>query len=124
MTAGRADMLRAEVGGLSIAYRQARRGLALALLHGFSLRLACGVAHLDAFSAEFNVIAWTAPGAGRSSDPPDTLVLGDCADCLATPLESADDEHGVVDRRRAPLVEPVGGVQTRSHCNSTDPRRS
>ena len=35
MTAGRADMLRVEVGGLKIAYRQARRGLALALLHVF-----------------------------------------------------------------------------------------
>jgi pimeloyl-ACP methyl ester carboxylesterase len=36
------------------------------------------------------VIAWDAPGAGQSPDPPDTFGIGDWADCLAGFLDAVD----------------------------------
>jgi pimeloyl-ACP methyl ester carboxylesterase len=38
-------------------------------------------------SDEFDVVAWDAPGCGRSSDPPETFRLPDYADCLAEFIE-------------------------------------
>jgi pimeloyl-ACP methyl ester carboxylesterase len=38
---------------------------------------------IAAFSDEFTVVAWDAPGAGRSSDPPDGFGMAGYADCLA-----------------------------------------
>jgi pimeloyl-ACP methyl ester carboxylesterase len=38
---------------------------------------------LDGLSDEFTVVAWDAPGAGRSSDPPERFGLDGYADCLA-----------------------------------------
>jgi pimeloyl-ACP methyl ester carboxylesterase len=42
---------------------------------------------LDGLSDEFTVIAWDAPGAGRSDDPPERFGLDGYADCLAGFLE-------------------------------------
>ena len=39
---------------------------------------------------DFRVIAWDAPGAGESSDPPDGFTLTDWADCLASFLDAVD----------------------------------
>jgi pimeloyl-ACP methyl ester carboxylesterase len=44
---------------------------------------------LDSLSKYFMVIAWDAPGAGLSEDPPDNYTIGDWADCLAQLLDSA-----------------------------------
>jgi pimeloyl-ACP methyl ester carboxylesterase len=35
------------------------------------------------YPTKFTVVAWDAPGFGRSSDPPETFRLPDYADCLA-----------------------------------------
>jgi pimeloyl-ACP methyl ester carboxylesterase len=62
-------------------------GPPLALVHGF-----VGDAHstwgsqIDALADEFTVVAWDAPGAGRSSDPPDGFGMNDYADCFAALL--------------------------------------
>jgi pimeloyl-ACP methyl ester carboxylesterase len=73
-----------EVGGLQIAYERAGSGPALVLLHGY---VGDGPTtwrrQLDGLSDEFTVVAWDAPGAGRSSDPPERFGLNDYADCLA-----------------------------------------
>lgn len=42
---------------------------------------------IDGLSDEFTVVAWDAPGAGRSSDPPEAFRLSDWADCLAGFIE-------------------------------------
>jgi pimeloyl-ACP methyl ester carboxylesterase len=42
---------------------------------------------LDELSDEFTVVAWDAPGCGRSADPPETFRLPDFADCLAAFIE-------------------------------------
>ncbi len=73
-----------EVAGLRIAYERAGEGPPLVLLQGF---VADGRAtwrrQIDGLSDEFTVVAWDAPGAGRSSDPPESFRMPDYADCLA-----------------------------------------
>jgi pimeloyl-ACP methyl ester carboxylesterase len=77
-----------EVEGLQIAYERAGSGPALVLLHGY---VGDGPTtwrrQLDGLSDEFTVVAWDAPGAGRSTDPPERLGLDGYADCLAGFLE-------------------------------------
>ena len=77
-----------EVGGLQIAYERAGSGPALVLLHGY---VGDGPTtwrrQLDGLSDEFTVVAWDAPGAGRSTDPPERFGLDGYADCLAGFLE-------------------------------------
>jgi len=73
-----------EVAGLRIAYQRVGQGPPLVLLHGF---LGDGRGtwrhQLEGLSDEFTVVAWDAPGAGRSSDPPESFRMPDYADCLA-----------------------------------------
>ena len=73
-----------EVDGLQIAYERVGRGPALVLLHGY---VGDGPTtwrrQLDGLCDEFTVVAWDAPGAGRSSDPPERFGLDGYADCLA-----------------------------------------
>jgi pimeloyl-ACP methyl ester carboxylesterase len=78
-----------EVDGLQIAYERVGSGPALVLLHGY---VGDGPTtwrrQLDALSDQFMVVAWDAPGAGRSSDPPERFGLDGYADCLAAFLET------------------------------------
>ena len=73
-----------DVDGHSIAYERAGSGPPLVLLHGY---VGDGPAtwrrQLDALCDEFTVVAWDAPGAGGSSDPPETFGMVGYADCLA-----------------------------------------
>jgi pimeloyl-ACP methyl ester carboxylesterase len=77
-----------EVDGLQVAYERVGSGPALMLLHGY---LGDGPTtwrrQLDGLSDDFTVVAWDAPGAGRSSDPPEQFGLDGYADCLAGFLE-------------------------------------
>jgi pimeloyl-ACP methyl ester carboxylesterase len=77
-----------EVDGLQIAYERVGSGPALVLLHGY---VGDGPTtwrpQLDGLSDEFTVVAWDAPGAGRSPDPPERFGLDGYADCLAGFLE-------------------------------------
>lgn len=72
------------VDGHGIAFERAGDGPALVLLQGFvgDGRSTWGD-QLDELSDEFTVIAWDAPGAGESSDPPAWFRLPDYADCLS-----------------------------------------
>jgi pimeloyl-ACP methyl ester carboxylesterase len=90
--------VRAEVAidGLSVSYTRAGDGPALVLLHGFSYDLRAWRTQTEAFSDQFTVIAWDAPGAGRSSDPPETFGISDWADCLAAFLADIEVEEAHV----------------------------
>lgn len=83
-------MLRAEINGLSVAYERIGDGPALVLLHGFTHDSRAWRPQLEGLSDQFTVIAWDAPGAGQSTDPPATFTIGDWADCLAGLLDVAD----------------------------------
>jgi pimeloyl-ACP methyl ester carboxylesterase len=73
-----------EVDGLRIAYERAGSGPPLVLLQGY---VGDGPTtwrpQLDSLSDEFTVIAWDAPGAGGSSDPPESFGIAGYADALA-----------------------------------------
>ena len=73
-----------EVGGLDIAFERAGTGQAVVLAHGFvgDARSTWG-RQIDSLSDEFTVIAWDAPGAGGSTDPPEDFGMDAYADCLA-----------------------------------------
>jgi pimeloyl-ACP methyl ester carboxylesterase len=73
-----------DVDGLRVAYERAGAGPAVVLLHGY---VGDGATtwrpQLDALSDEFTVVAWDAPGAGGSADPPESFGMAGYADCLA-----------------------------------------
>lgn len=73
------------VGGLRIAFERVGEGPPLVLLHGAFSDSRWWRRQIDGLSDEFTVVAWDAPGCGRSSDPPEpeTFRLSDYADCLA-----------------------------------------
>ncbi len=73
-----------EVGGLRIAYERAGQGEPLILVHGYvGDGRSCWRRQVEALSDEFTVVAWDAPGTGRSSDPPEFFGMQGYADCLA-----------------------------------------
>jgi pimeloyl-ACP methyl ester carboxylesterase len=78
-----------EIDGLRIAYERAGEGPSLVLLHGY---VADGPTtwrrQIDGLSDEFTVVAWDAPGAGRSSDPRESFGMAGYADCLAGFVET------------------------------------
>jgi pimeloyl-ACP methyl ester carboxylesterase len=78
-----AELTRAEVNGHSVAYRHAGEGPPLILLHGFLCDSRCWRRQLADLSDRFRVVAWDAPGAGSSSDPPDPFTITDWARSLA-----------------------------------------
>ncbi len=86
-----------EVGGLRIAYERVGSGPPLVLLHGYvgdgrsSWRR-----QLDGLCDEFTVVAWDAPGAGGSSDPPESFGMAGYADCLARFLSTIGLERAHV----------------------------
>jgi pimeloyl-ACP methyl ester carboxylesterase len=86
-------MLRADVNGLSVAYERSGDGPALVLLHGFTHDSRVWRPQLEGLADEFTTIAWDAPGAGQSADPPETFGIIDWADCLAGFLDTAGVHH-------------------------------
>lgn len=77
-------MEKVEVDGLGIAYERAGHGPPLVLLHGYvgDARTTWSP-QIDGLCDEFTVVAWDAPGAGGSSDPPESFGMTGYADCLA-----------------------------------------
>jgi pimeloyl-ACP methyl ester carboxylesterase len=83
-----------EVEGLRIAYERAGHGPPLVLLHGYVGDGSATWRHqIDAFCDEFTVVAWDAPGAGLSADPPETFGIAGYADCLAKFIGELDLER-------------------------------
>jgi pimeloyl-ACP methyl ester carboxylesterase len=80
-----------KLGDHSIAYREAGAGPPLVLLHGFLCDSRVWRRELEELCDLFRVVAWDAPGAGESSDPPDSFTISDWASYLALFL----DELGV-----------------------------
>jgi pimeloyl-ACP methyl ester carboxylesterase len=82
-----------EVDGQTIVYRQQGHGPVLLLLHGFLCDSRCWRRQLSGLSGRFRVIAWDAPGAGSSSDPPPTFTTASYAQCLAGFLDAIGIER-------------------------------
>jgi len=80
-----------DLDGLTVAYERVGSGPPVVLLHGY---IGDGPAtwhpQLELLSDEFTVIAWDAPGAGRSADPPEDFGISGYADCLAALIGALD----------------------------------
>jgi len=76
------------VDGHTIAFERRGQGPPLVLLHGAAADSRYWRRELDSLSDEFTVVAWDAPGCGRSFDPPDDYGLDGYADCLAAFVEA------------------------------------
>jgi pimeloyl-ACP methyl ester carboxylesterase len=85
-----------QVGHQSISYRQAGDGPPLALLHGFLCDSRCWQRQLADLSDRFRVVAWDAPGAGLSPDPPGAFTTANYAHCLAGFLDAVGIERAHV----------------------------
>jgi pimeloyl-ACP methyl ester carboxylesterase len=71
------------IRGLRIAFEQKGSGTPLVLLHGALSDSRVWRRQLDELSDNYTVVAWDAPGCGKSDDPPKEFLLSDYADCLA-----------------------------------------
>ena len=87
MTAAKA-LPTVNVDGIAVAYRQAGQGPPLLLLHGFLCDSRCWRHQLMHLSDQFRVVAWDAPGAGASSDPPNTYTTASYVRTLAAFLDA------------------------------------
>jgi pimeloyl-ACP methyl ester carboxylesterase len=74
---------RIDVDGLGIAYERVGAGPPVVLLHGGVSDNREWRRQLEALADEYTVVAWDAPGNGRSDDPPPSFRMPDYADCLA-----------------------------------------
>jgi pimeloyl-ACP methyl ester carboxylesterase len=72
-----------EISGLRIGYQRAGEGPPLVLLHGAYEDSRIWRRQLEGLSRDFTVIAWDAPGCGRSDDPPPDFSGRDLGDALA-----------------------------------------
>jgi pimeloyl-ACP methyl ester carboxylesterase len=86
-------MLYTNVNGLSIAYKRTGNGPVLVLLHGLTQDSRVWKPQIESLSENFTVIAWDAPGAGLSADPPESFNISNWADCLAGLLDSSGVKH-------------------------------
>ena len=87
-----AEVSSVEIDGLRVAYRRAGRGPPILILHGILSDSRAWTAQLQGLSDELTAIAWDAPGAGASSDPPEDFSAADYADCLAAFIELLECE--------------------------------
>jgi len=75
--------VRVGVGSRCIPYERAGNGPSIVFLHGFVGDHREWRAQIDGLAAHHDVVAWDAPGAGHSDDPPPAFRLADYADSLA-----------------------------------------
>jgi pimeloyl-ACP methyl ester carboxylesterase len=81
------------IDGLQIAYQQAGSDPPLLLLHGGPIDSRSWRPQIEAFSGQYTVVAWDAPGCGQSSDPPGDWRMEEYADCLAEFIEALQLER-------------------------------
>ena len=106
-------MEQVEVDGLRIAYQRTGAGPPLVLLHGYVGDGPTTWRHqLDGLCDQFTVVAWDAPGAGGSADPPESFGLAGYADCLAGFVQRLGLEQPQVWQSHSSLPRsPLAGVQ-------------
>jgi pimeloyl-ACP methyl ester carboxylesterase len=90
-------MDRVAIDGLDVAVEVVGTGPPLVLLHGILADSRAWRPQLEDLQDEFTVVAWDAPGCGRSADPPETWRFPDYADCLSTLISTLG------------LVDPIVG---------------
>jgi pimeloyl-ACP methyl ester carboxylesterase len=87
-----AALSRVDIDERAVAYRRVGSGTPLLFLHGFLCDSRVWRPQLSELADEFDLIAWDAPGAGASLDPPLGFTLTDWADACAQLLDALDLE--------------------------------
>lgn len=87
------EVFTVKVAGQRLVYRQTGHGEVLVLLHGFLCDSRCWERQLKGLSDRFRVVAWDAPGAGQSPDPPESFTTANYAHCLAAFLDAIGVER-------------------------------
>lgn len=82
-----------EVDGMRVGYRRAGAGSPLVLLHGAVSDGRVWRETIEALAGEYEVVAWDAPGCGRSTDPPEPYSLEAYADAVAGLAAGLDLDH-------------------------------
>jgi pimeloyl-ACP methyl ester carboxylesterase len=82
-----------EVAGRTIAFERRGQGPPLVLVHGAVSDSRDWRPQFEALADDFTVVAWDAPGCGRSFDPPEDYGLHGYADCLAAFIEALNLER-------------------------------
>jgi pimeloyl-ACP methyl ester carboxylesterase len=95
------------IKGLRISYLIEGTGHPLVLLHGALSDSRVWRKQLNFLSNEYTVVAWDAPGCGRSSDPPDDLRLTDYAEILGTFLNAIDIRNPHADKSNSPSLNRI-----------------
>jgi pimeloyl-ACP methyl ester carboxylesterase len=85
-----AELSSIPVDGRPIAYRATGQGEVIVFLHGFLCDSRCWKRQLAGLSDQFRTIAWDAPGAGSSFDPPEAFTTLDYAHCLVGFLDALE----------------------------------
>jgi pimeloyl-ACP methyl ester carboxylesterase len=93
---GSLTMSRVTIDGMTIAYRRAGVGPSLVLLHGFTQDSRVWRPQLEGLADAFTVVAWDAPGAGQSDDPPEPYGIDRWAECLARFLDAVGIDDAAV----------------------------
>jgi pimeloyl-ACP methyl ester carboxylesterase len=89
-------MERVEIDGLSIAFERSGHGPTLLLLHGILGDSRMWRRQFEGLSSDFTVVAWDAPGCGRSADPPESLRMPGFARLLVRFIEELGLERPAV----------------------------
>lgn len=76
------------IEGVDIAYKRAGTGTSLLLLHGAIEDSRAWHRQLDDFAEHYDVVAWDAPGCGRSGDPPESIGMDGFARCAIGLVEA------------------------------------
>jgi pimeloyl-ACP methyl ester carboxylesterase len=71
------------IDGVDVAFEADGSGPPLVLLHGVLQDSRAWRPQFAGLRDEFTIVAWDAPGCGRSADPPETWRFPDYADCLS-----------------------------------------
>lgn len=79
-----------ETAGVRVGFERAGQGPPLVLLHGLPGDSRMWRRQLDELSDEFTVVAWDAPGCGRSSDPSGPFGTSEVARVLAGFIEQLE----------------------------------
>lgn len=82
-----------EVAGARIGFERRGDGQPLVLLHGIPGDGRVWHRQLESLAGEFDIVAWDAPGCGRSSDPEAPFGLTDLAQRLAALIDALGLDH-------------------------------
>ena len=85
-----------DFAGIPVVYERVGQGPPIVLLHGFTQDARAWRPQLDGLRDVGTLVAWDAPGAGRSGDPPEDWAIVDWCRALVCVLDDAGIDTALV----------------------------